>query len=527
MYILDSYPSFRVLMPLTVGILLYKLLANGADICLPPAAVIAALTGTVIILIICYHSGWHILFGVITNIVFATCGFSGALQADKKAEHYYSAFSHNSKSEYTVCITDYPIAKEKSTMVRGNLTGGECGVLLYFYAGDTAALELEPSDTITVTANIQPPQQFVPDFDYKAYLARQGVYGTAFIAKEKWSLNSHSVTGFPLKRIRHKLTAEYDTWGIDSKEVAVLKALTLADKTALDQSLKDTYSHSGASHVLAVSGLHVGILYFLLSLLIPVVRRPKWLGWIRELVIILLLWSYACMIGLPFSITRSLIMFSFLSLTRILGRDNNSINTLCFAAVVILAANPLALFDSGLQLSFAAVFSILYFQPKIALLWTPKNIAVKYFYDIITVSIAAQIGTAPLIIYYFGGISVLFLLTNIIVIPLVYLALMAVMATWIFRSIPWILFSSTVAHATAHIAGWFLHIVNGALEWISGIGWSYVEMDINNFSIVFLFYCILFATCIWLWNKKTKALIFSMSALAILLLITLPFWHIF
>ena len=119
----------------------------------------------------------------------------------------------------------------------------------------------------------------------------------------------------------------------------------------------------------------------------------------------------------------------------------------------------------------------------------------------------------------------MFLLTNIIVIPLVYLALMAVMATWIFKSVPWFLSGGIVADATAHIAGWLLHIVNGALEWISGIGWSYMEIDIESFSIIILLYCILFSVCIWLWNKKTKALIFSMGAIAILLLITLPFWH--
>lgn len=405
----------------------------------------------------------------------------------------------------------------------------KCGLQLYFSAQDSSVLQLEPADTIRFTAAVQEPQQFTPKFDYKAYLARQGVFGTAFVAKGKWKITGvhtdRTSAGILFRKARHKLAEEYDTWGIKDKELAVLKALTLADKTALDQTIKDTYSRSGASHVLAVSGLHVGILYFLLSLLIPNIRRPKWLCWIRELAILLLLWCYACMIGLPFSITRSLIMFSIISLTRIFERDNNSINTLCFAAVVILTANPSALFDSGLQLSFAAVFSILYFQPKIASLWTPKNIVIKYFYDIITVSVAAQTGTVPLIMYYFGGISVLFLLTNIIVIPLVYAALMTVMATWILKSIPWLVFGGAVSNFTAHMAGWLLGIVNRVLEWISGISWNFIELEIERPSIVVLLYCMLFGTCVWLWNKKTKALIFSMGALAVLLLVTLPFWH--
>lgn len=535
MYILNSYPSFRVLVPLIAGILLQKI-CNGYFITLCCTPLLWVATTLVVILCLCYRFNLHIMFGIGVNLLICTAGFTLSLYKTQISEFKWPV-SDNGKAvqaKYMACVTDYPVPKKKSNMVQVRIlhnTTQKCGVLLYFSVNDSTVLQLEPADTICFTAAVQEPQQFTPKFDYKAFLSRQGIYGTAYIPQGKWQLcgrhTNRTEAEYLFKEVRHALASDYDTWGIKDKELAVLKALTLADKTALDQTVKDTYSHSGASHVLAVSGLHVGILYFLLSLLIPIVRRPKWLSWIREFIILLLLWCYACMIGLPFSITRSLIMFTFLSVTRILERDSNSINTLCFAALVILLANPQALFDSGLQLSFAAVFSILYFQPKIAILWTPKNVIVKYFYDIITVSIAAQIGTAPFIAYYFGGISILFLLTNIVVIPLVYLSLMAVMVTWIFKSIPWILLCGTVADATAHIAGWLLHIVNSTLEWISGIEWNYVEIGINRFSTVIMLYCMLFGICVWLWNKKIKALIFSMSALTILLIITLPFWHNF
>lgn len=535
MYILNSYPSFRALVPLIAGILLHKI-CNGYCITLNCTPLLLAATALTVILCLCYRFNLHTLFGIAVNLLICTAGFTLSLQGSQKSEFKWPVTDNGKavQAKYTACVTDYPVPKAKSNMVQVCLVPDsvkKCGVILYFPASDSSALLLEPADTICFTAAVQEPQQFTPKFNYKEYLSQRGIYGTAFVPEGKWELCSHCTdktgTRYLLKRARHALASDYDTWGIKKNELAVLKALTLADKTALDQTVKETYSHSGASHVLAVSGLHVGILYFLLSLLIPNVRRPKWLGWIREIIILLLLWCYACMIGLPFSITRSLIMFSFLSVTRILERDSNSINTLCFAAFAILLVNPQALFDSGLQLSFAAVFSIIYLQPKISAFWEPKNTLIKYIYDMITVSIAAQIGTAPLIVYYFGGIPILFLLTNIIAIPLVYAALMAVMATWIIKSIPWIALKGAVWHITARIAGWLLGIVNSALEWISSIEWNYIEINIDRFSTVIILYCILFGTCVWLWDKKTKALIFSMSAFTILLLITLPFWHNF
>lgn len=216
---------------------------------------------------------------------------------------------------------------------------------------------------------------------------------------------------------RAKLLDRLSKNGVDGSVYAVVAAMALGDKSQLTKDLRETYAVTGASHVLALSGLHLGIIYTLLSLLL---NRRRW-QIVSQVVIIVCIWLFVFLVGMSASVVRSAVMLTVYGLLSLGHRDKMSVNTLAFAAIVMLLFNPRSLFDIGFQLSFMAVLSILLYYPLFEGVWSRPFLlnhrAFKWVWTMLAVSCAAQIGVAPLIAYYFGRFSNYFLLTNFIVVP--------------------------------------------------------------------------------------------------------------
>ena len=216
---------------------------------------------------------------------------------------------------------------------------------------------------------------------------------------------------------RNELLERLSDHGVDGSVYAVVAAMTLGDKSQLTNELRKTYAITGASHILALSGLHLGIIYTLLSLLLS--RRRWWI--VSQVVIIVCIWLYVFLVGMTVSVVRSAVMITVYALLSLGHRDKTSVNTLAFAAIVMLLFNPLSLFDVGFQLSFLAVLAILLFYPLFEGVWPQPFLmdhrVFKWLWTMLSVSCAAQIGVAPLIVYYFGRFSCFFLLTNLLVVP--------------------------------------------------------------------------------------------------------------
>ena len=227
---------------------------------------------------------------------------------------------------------------------------------------------------------------------------------------------------------RDRLLHRLSDGGLEGDAYAVVAAMALGDKSALTKDLRETYSVTGASHVLALSGLHLGIIYMLLSLL---VLGRRW-RMFSQLFLIVSIWGFVFLVGMSMSVVRAAIMISVYALLSLGHRDKMSVNTLAFTAIVMLMVHPLSLFDVGFQLSFMAVFSILvwypFFEGLIPQPFLMSHRLVKWLWTMLAVSCAAQLGTAPLVAYYFGRFSTLFLITNMVVIPtatlILYLALL-------------------------------------------------------------------------------------------------------
>ena len=207
---------------------------------------------------------------------------------------------------------------------------------------------------------------------------------------------------------RSKLLDRLSESGVDGSAYAVVAAMALGDKSQLTTELRDAYAISGASHILALSGLHLGIIYTLLSLLLS---RRRWQV-LSQVVIIVCIWLFVFLVGMSASVMVSI--YALLSLGH---RDKLSVNTLAFAAIVMLLLNPMSLFDVGFQLSFMAVLAILLFYPLFESVWSQPFLfdhrLFKWLWTMLAVSCAAQIGVAPLIAYYFGRFSCYFLLANL------------------------------------------------------------------------------------------------------------------
>lgn len=238
---------------------------------------------------------------------------------------------------------------------------------------------------------------------------------------------------------RAKLLDRLSESGVDGSAYAVVAAMALGDKSQLTRELRDAYAISGASHILALSGLHLGIIYTLLSLLLS---RRRW-QMVSQIVIIVSIWLFVFLVGLSASVVRSAVMVSIYALLSLGHRDKLSVNTLAFAAIVMLLFNPMALFDVGFQLSFMAVLTILLFYPLLESLWSQPFLLdhrlFRWLWTMLSVSCAAQIGVAPLIAYYFGRISCYFLLANLVVVPAAALILYLSLAVLLIPSLAYLL----------------------------------------------------------------------------------------
>lgn len=246
----------------------------------------------------------------------------------------------------------------------------------------------------------------------------------AFLMQRDLASSSHESEWSRVEQSRHwflqqrtLLLERLSEQGLDGDAYAIVAAMALGDKSEITKDLRETYSVTGASHVLALSGLHLGIIYTLLSLI--VVRR-RWQVF-SQLLIILAIWAFVFLVGMSMSVVRSAIMLSVYALLSLGHRDKMSVNTLAFTAMVMLMFMPSSLFDVGFQLSFASVFFIILCLPLIDGPWPQDapltNPIAKWGWSIIVVSCAAQLGSAPLVAYYFGRFSPWFFPVSFIVIP--------------------------------------------------------------------------------------------------------------
>ena len=256
-------------------------------------------------------------------------------------------------------------------------------------------------------------------FNYKKYLERQYIYHQVTV--ESQALLPIKKSRYSLKVLaasaRSHIISSLQKSGLSNSELAVVSALLLGQRQHISKELMDQYSKAGAIHILAVSGLHIGIILMLLTFCFKPLEKFKNGKLVSLILIVVALWLYALLAGLSASVVRAVTMFTAIAVGLFLNRPTSIYNTLVMSMFFLLLVKPGYLFDVGFQLSYLAVFSIVWIQPKLEKIWTPKIIGITKVWQLFTVSIAAQIGVLPLSLYYFHQFPGLFFLSNLIIVP--------------------------------------------------------------------------------------------------------------
>lgn len=367
--------------------------------------------------------------------------------------------------------------------------------------------KLQPGMGIKHFSILKEPENFYPDshFNYKRWLKCHGFKAETFIVPYRWTFANVNADNLAMtERIRLRLlmkTGKFwqhylspmEKLGEDhNKGIAIIAAMTLGDKTMIDKKMKEDFSVAGASHILALSGLHLGIIYWILTLFLG---RKNRRNIFLQTIILLFIWTYVIMVGMPSSIVRAATMLSIYTLVGITNRDKMSLNALALTAIIMLIANPLSLWDTGFQLSFMAMFGILTVYKNLYQLYTPKTILVKWLWANIMISISAQIATIPLVVYYFGRISCYFILVNIVVIPLATIIIAGTIIAWIAT----LIYSSfaILFYGVSEVAQIMYNFVN----WISNLRGASIE-NINIESWQVLLYYQLMIILLFIINRK-------------------------
>ncbi len=256
-------------------------------------------------------------------------------------------------------------------------------------------------------------------FDYSSYLKNKQIYHQIRTSNHKFLHLSKRVFSFKglAANFRRTINVKLKENGFKGDELGVINALLLGQRQDISPELLQSYAGAGAIHILAVSGLHVGIILLILNFLFAPLERLKNGKFIKLIVVISFLWIFAFIAGMSASVVRAVTMFTAVAIGMQVNRPTNVYNTLIISMFFLLLFHPSFLFDVGFQLSYLAVFFIVWLQPLLVGLWFPNYKIVNFFWKLLTVSIAAQIGILPLSLYYFHQFPSLFFISNLLIIP--------------------------------------------------------------------------------------------------------------
>ncbi|MGL4851116.1 MAG: ComEC/Rec2 family competence protein [Phocaeicola sp.] len=379
----------------------------------------------------------------------------------------------DTQKAYRGSLIDTPLEKANSYTLLVEVEGHT--VMLYL-PKSTASKTIDIGDELLFYTTIRTPRNAGnPDeFDYARYLFLRGVTGTAWVEEGFWQ-RCESQNSLTLKqqalRVRRKIVNTYDSWGVTEENLAVLSALTVGEKEDLSQETRNDYALAGLSHLLALSGLHVGIIWGCIAFLFRWLARGLGMRLIRCLLVVSALWLFAFVGGLTPSLIRAVIMCTLLEISLLRNGKVHSMHTLALAAWMMLLYNPFYLFDVGFQLSFVAVLSILLFAPHInAFLNTPYR-WLRYLTQVVSVSVAAQVGTAPLTLYYFSLFPSYFLLSNLAVLFLLPFLLFGTLLALLFSFWPWL------QNLLIDLVTWSVTLLNNLAQQIGSFSYAAVRIE--------------------------------------------------
>ncbi len=393
---------------------------------------------------------------------------TSALNTPLNYNSHYSYAKKNSTGIYTLKITEVlkpnTYSQKYIAKVKAINNTNYSGKILVYISKDSTDFTLSIDDEIRTAALLNKIQPSVNpyQFNYKKYMHYLGVYDQINIStKEIIILKNRSTTlyGFS-SRIRNLIIKKLKKAPFGKNEFAVIEALLLGQRQDISKTTYDNYKKAGAVHILAVSGLHIGILLLILEFLLQFLTYLPYGRKIKLGVLVILLWAFALLSGFSASVIRATTMFTFIAYALYLNRPSNTFNILALSmGFILLFINPNLLYQVGFQMSYAAVFAIAWIFPKLQRFWFPKNIIVNKIWQLLAVSIAAQVGVLPISLFYFHQFPSLFFISNLLIIPFLGVILglgIFVIVLVFFNCLPnsIALFYNTIIYCMNYIVGW-------------------------------------------------------------------------
>lgn len=520
-----SAPFVRLLIPAVAGIVLaeYTGLAFGWP-CI--TGIISLLFVLLLQLLPVFRKyQWRWVTGILLNFLFVCLG--AALVPLQNMIHHSSWIGHHLQNTRQVMLTlQEPISVKPNsykTLAKAELVNSKHGwktvkgnILLYFKKTDippplsygSQLIIYKPLQPITNSGN-------PGAFDYKTYCARQDIHYQVFLQPGDYRiLQAKQKNRFTevLIHTRYAVLSVLRKWIPGEIEYGVAEALLIGYRDDLDKDLVRAYSNTGVVHIIAISGLHLGMIYGLLLGLLKPFRKQRWIRWGRPLIILSVLWGFSLLAGAAASILRSVVMFSFIAIGKSLGRRTNIYNTLAASAFCLLVVNPYFLWDVGFQLSYTAVLGIVIFMKPVYHLFYFSNKLLQALWQLNAITLAAQPLTLPIVLYYFHQFPNLFLFTNFISVPLSGFILYGEIFLLLVHPLPYL---NTL---TGQLVSWLIGLLNHLIEQTSRLPFAVTDNISFGFLQVFLLYGAVTGLAVWLLGKRTTGLLAGLGCLAGLLL---------
>ncbi|MDG1037570.1 MAG: ComEC/Rec2 family competence protein [Polaribacter sp.] len=460
----------------------------------------------------------RVLRTLLTFLLFFFIGVSSVYINDHR--NYDSFYEHHLEENSTLILQIYSVLKSGNYYHKYEAKvlkvddKKATGTILLNIKKDSTSIPLKVDNQLLlkpVLKELIPPLN-PNQFNYKSYLAKQGIHHELFSEKGQFlKLNSKKSTLLGLSaKFRNQIQESLNDYNFKKNELSVISALLLGQRQDISKELIKDYQRAGAVHILAVSGLHVGVILLILAFIFKPVERLKYGKFLKTIIIVFLLWMFAFIAGLSASVVRAVTMFTFLAIGMSFKRKNVVEFSFISSMFFLLLIKPMFLFDVGFQLSYAAVFGILWTQPKMYNVWKPRFKIFDFFWQLVTVSIAAQIGILPLSIYYFQQFPGLFLASNLVVIPFLGAILIGGVLVIILSLL------NILPQFLADFYGIIISSMNAFISWVSHQEeFLFKEISIS-FQLMLCWYAVIFLCVYFLLRKTTIKLIYFFISVALL-----------
>ncbi|MFO7977065.1 MAG: ComEC/Rec2 family competence protein [Bacteroidales bacterium] len=516
-----NIPLVRLVMPLVMGIIAWLVVR----LPVPPLLFWSFFLNIILLWVALIpfskaHYSHRWIFGLLFQLLFFMTGYFHAQNHHQLARKDH--FSHYTDQEGHIKLRILhpvsPKANSFQVMTRVEELAGDSmqrrvsGRLLLYLRKDSAAARLRYGDVLVIENfynQVQPPGN-PGEFNYRAFLTYQNVFHQAFRDSGQWFViqenHGHWLISKALLARQRALQTLHHHLG-PGHEYAVVSALLLGQREELDQNLQREFAGAGAMHILCVSGLHVGIIYLVLKFLLSFLKKLPAGMFIQTVAIVLLLWFYAAITGFLPPVLRACTMFSFVALGQNLKRSTNIYNTLAASALVLVLVDPFIITRIGFQLSYIAVTGIVSLQP-----WLYKKICFNNYlasraWAIITVSLAAQLATAPLVLYYFHQFPNYFLLTNLLVIPLAGFVIYSAILTLLLSPLP---FLSILA---GKLLFWLTSLMHGFVRFVEALPYATSSGLFINLGETLMISAFIIGLMAWMISFKRRTILVTLIVL--------------